>query len=266
MLLREAMRRAEQTSPIVLTYHLRAQDFDPQRRSLARYASEIVHSVVGISEFASAEVARRNPRLAGRLVTIRNGVEMDAEPTDPAAQQVFSMGRLSAEKGFATLLVAWSIVASTSPHLRLVVAGDGQEMPGLRRLAQHLGIAEAVRFTGWLDQESVRRELGASLLAVVPSVWDEPFGLAAAEAHARGRAVLASDVGALPEIVEDGKTGFLLPPGDPLSLASALRRLIANPAEAVEMGHRAAERAASLLSWAACVDRYEAHFELARRA
>lgn len=260
MLLRDAMRRAGVTIPITLTYHLRAQDFDPERRSMARYATGALHSVVTISEFTNGELARRNPLLSDRLVMIRNGVELDATPADPECRQVFAMGRLSAEKGIATLLVAWSILVSTAPGWRLVVAGHGPEMPGLRRLAGHLAIADSVDFPGWLDQDAVAHGIRSSLLTVVPSVWDEPFGLAAAESHALGRAVLASNVGALPEIVDDGQTGFLLPPGDPLSLAGALRRLAGDPSEAVEMGAHAARRAEDVLSWRTCVDRYEEHF------
>jgi glycosyltransferase involved in cell wall biosynthesis len=259
MVLRQAMSRAGVTAPITLTVHGLASTIDPGRWSIARYAERAVDIVVAVSEVARDEVARRAPRLQQRLVLVRNGVPIpvDAPAASPDARDLLVMGRLSTEKGVAALLVAFSVLVAGDRSWRLVVAGDGPDRAGLERLATHLGVADRVVFTGWLDQERLAAQLRDSLLVVVPSVWDEPFGLAAAEAQAAGRAVLASRVGALPEIVVDAETGWLVPPGDPLALAAILRAVAEDPTVAVTHGARARERAAREFDWETCVHGYE---------
>jgi glycosyltransferase involved in cell wall biosynthesis len=80
-------------------------------------------------------------------------------------------------------------------------------------------------------------------VAVVPSIWPEPFGLVALEAMAAGRPVIASAAGALPEILGDGKAGVLVPPGDPGALRAALERLLGDPALRQRLADQAARRA-----------------------
>ncbi len=93
-----------------------------------------------------------------------------------------------------------------------------------------------VRAAGWRDPASFWRTYQEADVAVVPSIWEEPFGLVAVEAMASGLPVVASQVGGLQRIVRDGETGILVPPADSRALAHALRRLIADPAERQRMG------------------------------
>lgn len=128
------------------------------------------------------------------------------------------IGRLSPEKGVERLLDAWS---KLDRRRRLVVAGDGPEMHALQAKAATLNL-ENVRFVGFVDQAAQKELWAGAAFSIVPSVWQEPFGMVVLEAWARGRAVVAHRIGALPEIITDGVNGFLADPRDPNDLAAVL--------------------------------------------
>jgi len=125
------------------------------------------------------------------------------------------LGRLSREKGVATLLSAWREDLG-----RLLVVGDGPEAPRLRRLAPG-----GVEFRGTVSPEAPRRLVAQARAVLVPSIWYEAFSRVVVEAYAAGVPVVASRIGALPEVIEDGVTGLLAEPGDPASWAAAVERL-----------------------------------------
>ena len=126
------------------------------------------------------------------------------------------LGRLSPEKGVATLLRAWREDLG-----RLLVVGDGPEAPRLRRLAP-----SGVEFVGAVPPEDARRFVADARAVLVPSIWYEAFPRVVVEAYAAGVPVVASRIGALPEVVEDGVTGLLVEPGDPVSWAAAIERML----------------------------------------
>jgi glycosyltransferase involved in cell wall biosynthesis len=151
------------------------------------------------------------------------------------------VARLEPEKGHATLLEAWPRVSAQVPAARLLVVGEGSLRETLERQAADLGLLGApcdvegmvgtrgarpgasVVFTG--RREDVPAVAAALDVAVLPS-YREALGLVILEAMALGRPVVASDVGGIPELVEDGVTGLLVPPRDPASLADAVVRLL----------------------------------------
>lgn len=133
----------------------------------------------------------------------------------PANGYGLFIGRLSPEKGVDRLLDAWSKLGK---NRRLVIAGDGPELIFLRAKAASLNL-DNVRFVGFVDQ-TLHEELWAgAAFSIVPSVWQEPFGMVVLEAWGRGRAVVAHRIGALPEIITDGVNGFLADPHDSDDLA-----------------------------------------------
>lgn len=131
---------------------------------------------------------------------------------------VLYVGRLSPEKGIDSLATAWRKYDLP----RLEVIGEGaagavlEGVPNVQRL-------------GALPLERVRERMAAARLLVMPSIWYETFGLVAVEAYSVGLPVIASDIGALAEVVEEGRTGWRVPPGDPEALARAVRRGITDP-------------------------------------
>lgn len=170
---------------------------------------------------AISEHDRRRAIEAGiapsRIVTVLNGIA-DAPPPPPpkpsAIRRILFIGRLDQQKGFDILLKAIEPLAR-EVSLRVIgtaVVGNQtaivRDRPGIEML-------------GWCDEERVRRELAWADCVVIPSRW-EGFGLVALEAMRAGRAVLASRVGGLCEVVEDGRTGWLVPPEDPSALRRAL--------------------------------------------
>ncbi len=133
------------------------------------------------------------------------------------------VARLEPEKGHPTLLEAWPAVLAAVPDATLLVVGEGGRRDALEELTAALGIAHRVVFTGRRDD--VPAVTAALDIAVLPS-YREALGLTVLEAMALSRPVVASDVGGIPEMIEDGRTGLLVPPRDPAALAAAIIRLL----------------------------------------
>jgi glycosyltransferase involved in cell wall biosynthesis len=141
----------------------------------------------------------------------------------PADHPLFVfVGRLSREKGVASLLRAFARLREEAPAAELQLVGDGEERASLGELGRSLGLGDSVVFRGWLGPSEIERELAVAWACVVPSLWAEPLGLVAAEAGVRGVPVVASATGGLAEIVEHGTNGLLFPNGDEAALAGCL--------------------------------------------
>ena len=133
------------------------------------------------------------------------------------------VARLEAEKGHRTLIDAWPLVLAVHPEAWLLVVGEGSERDSLEAQAASLGISGRVVFTG--RREDVPAVTAALDIAVLPS-YREAQGLSVLEAMALGRPVVASDVGGIPEMIENGISGLLVPPND--ALADAIIRLLSD--------------------------------------
>jgi len=169
---------------------------------------------------------------------------------------VLAVGRLVAKKGFTHLVEA----ARRVKELHVVVAGEGDLRPALEEQARAVG--KRVRFVGALDRDTVARALAAADVVAVPSVVDAAGNVdglpnTVLEALASGRAVVASRVAGIPDVLEDGVSGLLVPPGDPEALATALQRLARDPAERERLGREARERATQRHGWDAAGRRFE---------
>lgn len=164
---------------------------------------------------------------APRIARIFNGIDpVDAIPDPPMPPlRVGAAGRLIPGKGFDILIRA-AAIAAASIEIEVTIAGDGAERLALESLAKRVGAP--VHFTGWRsDLTDVWRDCH---VAVVPSTsWIESFGMVAIEAMAMGRPVVASRNGALAEVVRNGQTGALLPPGDADAIAAALVTYASHP-------------------------------------
>jgi glycosyltransferase involved in cell wall biosynthesis len=152
--------------------------------------------------------------------TLREEYGMDAD-----AEIVGVVGRLELEKGHPTLLEAWPLVLADVPCAYLVIVGEGSRLDALREIARGLGVDRHVIFTGRRDD--IPAITAALDVAVLPS-YREAQGLTILEAMALARPVVASNVGGIPEMIEDGRNGLLVPPHDPAALAAAIVRLLAD--------------------------------------
>ena len=145
-------------------------------------------------------------------------------------------GRLVTEKGAEILLRAFAIVFAQNPACRLIIAGDGPQRPALEKFSEKLALGHSVTFPGHLTHDAILELIRKAWVVCVPSLWDEPFGLIAAEAQMNGVAVIASDIGGLQEIVRDQETGFLVEPGKCDSLANLIGQVLANRNQAIALG------------------------------
>lgn len=143
----------------------------------------------------------------------------------PGTPLLGSVGRLVPIKDHSTLLRAMALVETGSQAAHLVLVGDGEERPALTRLAGELGVSARVHFLGWRsDLETILSELDV----VVCSSRNEGTPVAVIEAMAAGVPVLSTDVGGVADLVSHGETGWLVPPGDPASMARAVELLVSD--------------------------------------
>jgi glycosyltransferase involved in cell wall biosynthesis len=195
-----------------------------------------------------------------RLRYLPNGVP--GAPGDAAARPgrgVYA-GRLSPEKGVETLVRA----AAGVEGLELVVCGDGPLRARLEALAASAPPGR-IQLRGHLESAALQEELAAAAFVAVPSEWYENAPFAALEAMAMGRAVLASRLGGLPELVHDGETGVLLPPGDVAAWSEALRAAVAAPEALRAYGARARQEAEERFSFGAQVTALESIYHEVQR-
>jgi glycosyltransferase involved in cell wall biosynthesis len=160
-----------------------------------------------------------------------------ATPDFPTDGYGLFIGRLSPEKGVDQLLDAWSRLGK---NRHLIIAGDGPEMPRLQAKAAGLNLAN-VSFVGFVDQMAQKELWAGAAFSIVPSVWQEPFGMVVLEAWAQGRAVVAHRIGALPEIITDGVNGFLADPHNPDELAAVLESTFLKGGELRDAGRNGLE-------------------------
>jgi len=170
---------------------------------------------------------------ADKIAVKPNFVYPDPGPTEQKEDYALFVGRLSAEKGLDVLLEAWPKLGS---RLRLKVVGDGPLAGPVQEAAR---ANEHIEWLGRLPYDAVLDRVGRAALLVIPSVWHEPFGRVAIEAYAKATPVVASDRGALAEIVEHERTGLLFHPGDADDLAAQVAWLLDHPTRSRQMGKAA---------------------------
>lgn len=177
-----------------------------------------------------------------RLVPDRSRSEVRALlGADPCEPVLLTLAVLARRKGIDVLLSSLAHLRARGFQPVLWVAGEGPERSALERQAEELGLAARARFLGHRSDKADL--LAASDVVVLPSRL-EGLGVAALEAMAAGRVVVASSVGGLREVVRPGETGFLVPPEDPNALADALFRLLQDEKLRTKMGEAGASRAA----------------------
>jgi glycosyltransferase involved in cell wall biosynthesis len=198
---------------------------------------------------------------AAGFEVVHYGIEPGLTPAPPpGAPQLAVVGRLIPIKGHDVLLRALARIRDEIPGIALELAGEGPLEAELRASVERLGLDGVVSFLGRVAPASPVYERAE--IVVVPS-FGEGFGMVALEAMERGRAVIASAVGGLPEIVEDGRTGLLVSAGDADALGGAIRGLAGDPARAAEMGAAGRARALEHFSQERCTDRIEAIYRAA---
>jgi glycogen(starch) synthase len=218
--------------------------------------------VVCLSAAQRESILRLAPEVLARSSVIHCGLEPPAGPPTPLPfdhPRALCLGRHVSDKGFDVALAAFARVADRFSRLRLTIAGDGPARPALERRAVDLGIADRVDFLGRVPDVSAT--VNAATFVLMPSRWEETFGLVALEAALLGRPVVATRVGALPEVVLDGETGLIVEREDAAGLAAAIASLLEDPERTRRMGRTARARALGTFSLEQSLDAYEALYE-----
>jgi glycosyltransferase involved in cell wall biosynthesis len=170
-------------------------------------------------------------------------------------QVIGTVSSLVPYEGIEDLLAAFALLAADMPQLRLLIVGDGSSMPSLQIMAQRSGYASRIIFTGRVPRSQTALYHQALDVFVVPrkdlEVTRSVTPLKPVEAMASARPVVASNLPALAEIVEDQVTGFLAAAGDPAAVAKAVRELLSDPELAAKFGAAGRERVLQERTWAA---------------
>jgi glycosyltransferase involved in cell wall biosynthesis len=154
--------------------------------------------------------------------------------------RVLFVGRLASQKGVHALVATAALIKDPSAQVLLV--GDGPERKALEREARRLGVGDRVRFLGFLAHERLPAAMANADLLVLPSVYEE-LGTVLLEAMWAGLPIVASRTGGIPDVIEDGVNGLLVPPGDPEALASAIDCVLADRAFAYRLSEGTQARA-----------------------
>lgn len=237
-------------------------------RAAARFSLGKADALRAVS--LATERQLRSWRPAAHVARFPAWTDMDAFtrmqkrlPSDGEPRVILYAGVLNPIKGVEFLLDAFSRVAGENPGIELWLAGKAEHSRYADRLQEQTrrsGLDRRVRFLGHLSQDRLAECMARALTLVLPS-RSEGFGRVVLEAMACGTPVVASRVGGLPEIIDDGVTGFLVPAGDPSALAARLRWLLGHPERVNEMGKNAREVARNLFASEAYVQAYAGLFQ-----
>jgi glycosyltransferase involved in cell wall biosynthesis len=253
--------------PIVTTFHGLVDGGTSAGARLLRATADVV---VGIGPAATRELVRAGLDEA-HTATVLNAV--DARPVRPPAEVrrelglddaelVVTVGRYRAEKNQALLLEAARLLAPRRPRLRVLLVGVGPLEDELRRLVTELGLDGVATVTG-LRADAV--DIAAAADVATLTSTREGLGLTLIEAMAAGTPVVGTAVGGIPDVIEDGRTGLLVPSGDAHALAAAIESLLDDRARAARLAEAAREDAGARFGVDAMTTGYRAVYERALR-
>ncbi|OMH25666.1 glycosyltransferase family 4 protein [Motiliproteus sp. MSK22-1] len=251
------------------------------RSDMARYEPSTVNSLIKLSLSHFVSVSNDRMRLLREKLkvstnnssVVHGGTRIDQPPTlssiekqrkrldiDPSKLMIFSLGHLGEIKGHQFTLEALAMLLPDHPELVLYIAGDGSpaERKNLEEMASRLNLSKQVNFLGQIDNAPEWME--AADIFVQPSL-EEAFGLVFIEAGAMAKPVVATQVGGIVDIIDNGKTGILIPPSNAEALANALRELIASPNLRKQMGNEGYERVSKKFSLDHMINSYIEIFE-----
>ena len=211
-------------------------------RAIVRFFLDRAACIVVVSERWCAWMNRvtSNPR----VVSISNPVALPAPSAAAREPQLVTFtGKLCEQKGVFELLQSAVGLRRAFPQLRMELAGNG-DLDEVERYVNSMGLASNVRLHGWIGRRRRAELLARASIFVLPS-HAEGLPVSLLEAMAAGCAVVATTVGGIPDVVQDGFNGLLVPPGDSRALEAALAKLLADPELAREMGRAARATIAS---------------------
>lgn len=219
----------------------------PAQRRADRWAWRLAHRIVANSEAVRQQLIVEECVTPDKVVVVRNGLDLRqwsvaGDPADADGEAVVGMvAHFREDKDHATFLRAARRVLNVVPSARFCLIGSGPLESAVRECAHRLGITDRVEFRGRLEGEALRSAVGQFQVSVLASKT-EGLPNTVLESMAAGRPVVATAVGGTQELIEDGVTGFLVPPGDPAALAERVICLLKEPSLAASMGERGRQK------------------------
>lgn len=228
----------------------------PQQSGMNRKVIEYSLSKADVVCSTSHIMAKETNKYTDKKIFVTPfGVDMTKFKPIPglkSAEQIVigTVKALEDKYGIGDLIHAFTVVHSTHKNSRLLIVGDGKQKLEYEQLARELNIADVTTFTGRVPNDKVPEYINKMNVFGVPSTEDsESFGVAAVESMACGVPVVVSNVGGLPEVVVEGKTGYIVPKENPHELAKAFLSLIENKEKSVEMRQAGIEHVKANYNW-----------------
>lgn len=220
------------------------------KRVVGRMVTWPMNRVVCISDYNLNCCVTRGYVAPGRVCRLYNSVDTRRESGDPSSFRarhaiprdravVLQVGSLTLEKGVPDLLDAARLVVAAEPSAHFVLVGDGPLRDESARRAEQTGIGDRITWTGLLSDPIGEGAYAAADVVCQLSRWQEGFGYTIAEAMACGKPVVGSRVGAIPELIDDGVSGFLVAPRNAAEVADKVLRLLQDPQLRLKMGSAA---------------------------
>lgn len=265
--------------PVLLTYHYDAETLTG--RTLGRLVNRVYSFLmrfllpylvdrVVTTTTSYAMTSSVLPRSVSKLATIPCGVDEEMQPDPPGNgpheessssdpnHRVLYVGKLHRYKGLEHLIAAIQLARAAIPDIRLEIVGDGPRRSELEGLSHRLGLDGCVTFRGWIERSDLIQAYGSTGVVVLPSINSrrEAFGIVLLEAMAMGKPVIASRIPGPESVVDNGKDGLLVPPGNPDKLAEAIVYILKNETLMESMGECGKQKAAKY-SWSSITSQYE---------
>jgi glycosyltransferase involved in cell wall biosynthesis len=197
-----------------------------------------------------------------KIKQIYYGIPLPAYKPLPDNHRILYVGRLEDVKGVDYLIRAFAEVIIKIPQAELRIVGDGNARKKLEQLVADLKLTDHVTFCGWVEAGTgVVREYENALILAVPSIWPEAFGLVCVEALAVGRPVVGAQTGGIPESIQDGKTGYIVPIKNVEALSEALTKLLGSDRQTLELMSKEAGASVDKFSTANFIDNIEALYK-----
>jgi glycosyltransferase involved in cell wall biosynthesis len=220
-------------------YLLRSSAFNASRViTFSEFSKKLVHK--GLGKKKGQKVMVVSPGIDPSWFEVKRQAE--------GSKDLVLWGRMEDQKGIPELLRTLKEVVGRIPEVRLNLIGEGNMTESYRKQAEDLGVMDRVLFHGWMDVDAIQKFIPKCAIGVFPSRI-ESFGLSMAEAMGAGLPIIASRVGALSELIEDGVTGTLVPPGNVPALYRAILEKLEYPEKAQALADAGKESVHQRFSW-----------------
>lgn len=222
--------------PMLVPYERPLQGYFIRHRTLRWYGERLrfwlyrrflKHLAVALACSQFYQRCAVESHLFPRVELLPNGIVLPAQSPIVQRKHLLFVGRLTAVKGVETLVAALPAIIAQHPEVQARIVGDGDLAEILQQQIEQAGLTSHVELLGHQDAAAVQRHYAWSTAVIMPSIYPENFGLVCIEAMATGRVVVASRVGGLAELIQDGVTGYMVKAADQQSLADTVNALLA---------------------------------------